>query len=97
MSMADTQLSITLPEDVLAQLRAYVASGQFESESAVLREAFEDLANRDRSYEEHFQRWWREEGVAGYEEWKSNPDDVSDIADVRARIKARREAEDRAA
>lgn len=93
--MHGTQVSVTLPDDVAARMRARVASGQYASESEVVREALDEFDDKDRIYEERLERWLRTEGVAAYEAWKANPDDVFTVDEVREHLRARREREDR--
>lgn len=88
--MAATQISITLPEELAAFVRARVASGQYASESEVVRDGIEELIDRERPLEE----WLGTEGVSGYDEWKASPSAVSSVEEVRARFEERRAGED---
>lgn len=93
--MAATQLKVTLPEDIADRLRARVAAGQYASESELVLEALEDFEDRDRSHNERLERWLQVEGRDAHGAWKADPGAVSTIAEVRARLDARRRAEDR--
>lgn len=88
--MASTQISITLPEELAAFVRARVASGRYSSESAVVQDGIEELIDRERPLEE----WLATEGAAGYDEWKANPGAVSSVEEVRARFEERWAGED---
>ncbi len=46
------QMSVTLPLEMAAMVRARVASGEYASESEVIREGIRTLAARDRALEE---------------------------------------------
>ncbi|MBK4717194.1 MULTISPECIES: ribbon-helix-helix domain-containing protein [Tenebrionibacter/Tenebrionicola group] len=64
------QMSITLPNEMAAQVKARVASGEYASESEVIREGIRALAARDRAVES----WLREQVVPAYEALKANPE-----------------------
>ncbi|MFH8133457.1 type II toxin-antitoxin system ParD family antitoxin [Pantoea osteomyelitidis] len=64
------QMSITLPNEMAAQVKARVASGEYASESEVIREGIRALAARDRAVE----NWLREQVVPAYEALKANPE-----------------------
>lgn len=53
------QLSITLPKEMAELVRAKVASGEYASESEVIRDGLRSLAARDRAIES----WLRDEVV----------------------------------
>lgn len=79
------QFSITLPNDMAEAVRAKVASGEYATESEVLRDGFRALLARDRAVE----HWLRTEVAASYDEYKANPDSAVSIDEVRARLAAR--------
>lgn len=56
------QLSLTLPNDMAAQVRAKVTSGEYASESEVIRDGLRALQARDRAVEQ----WLRNEVVPAY-------------------------------
>ncbi|MCL9666941.1 type II toxin-antitoxin system ParD family antitoxin [Rosenbergiella epipactidis] len=64
------QMSITLPNEMAAQIKARVASGEYASESEVIREGIRALAARDRAVEQ----WLRDEVVPAYEALKADPE-----------------------
>jgi antitoxin ParD1/3/4 len=57
------QLSITLPNDMADTLRARVQSGEYASESEVVREGLRALFARDQAVEE----WLRREVATAYD------------------------------
>lgn len=64
------QMSITLPNEMAAQIKARVASGEYASENEVIREGIRALAARDRTVE----NWLREQVVPAYEALKTDPE-----------------------
>ncbi len=79
------QLSITLPNDMADALRERVRSGDYASESEVVRDGLRTLFARDRAIE----LWLLEEVAVTYDALAENPDDVVSAADVRARLAAK--------
>ena len=85
--MRTTQsLSITLPIDMAEMVKAKVASGEYATESEVIRDGLRSLAARDAAVE----RWLREEVAAAYDAHKANPTRAvplnEGMANARARI-----------
>jgi len=79
--MADRhQLSVTLPDDIVDQVRAKVASGRYASESDVVIEALRTLEDRDRDLE----HWLRTEVVAAYDALAADPSRGLSLDEVRA-------------
>lgn len=76
------QFSITLPHEMAELVRGKVASGEYATESEVLREGLRALAARDEALE----RWLREEVVPAYDRLKANPKRAIPIAKVRATL-----------
>jgi putative addiction module CopG family antidote len=76
------QMSITLPVEMADSVRAKVASGDYASESEVIREGLRALEARDEAVE----RWLRTEVVATYEEMKAHPESGIPAEEVRANI-----------
>lgn len=79
------QLSITLPNDMADALRERVRSGDYASESEVVRDGLRTLFARDRAIE----LWLLEEVAVTRDALAENPDDVVSAADVRARLAAK--------
>ncbi|WP_312807909.1 ribbon-helix-helix domain-containing protein [Agrobacterium cavarae] len=68
--MRTTQsLSITLPLDMAEMLKAKVASGEYASESEVIRDGLRTLAAQDAAVD----RWLRDEVVEAYDAHKADP------------------------
>jgi putative addiction module CopG family antidote len=78
------QLSVTLPNDMAAQVKAKVASGEYASESEVIRDGLRALQAEDRALE----RWLRTEVLTTYDEMRANPSRGRSVDDVRARLAA---------
>ena len=80
------QLSITLPTEMAQKVKAKVASGDYASESEVIREGLRALDERDAVVE----KWLREEVVPTYDAWKANPGDTLSLDEVFQRLADRR-------
>ncbi|CAA9495630.1 MAG: KluA regulatory protein [uncultured Sphingomonadaceae bacterium] len=81
------QLSVTFPKDMAAHVRARVASGEYASESEVIRDGLRALAARDKALE----TWLNSEVVASYDAMKADPSRGLSPADVRAALAEERE------
>jgi antitoxin ParD1/3/4 len=62
-------LSITLPHKMAAQVRKKVASGEYASESEVIREGLRALKDREETYEQ----WVRSEVRKSIDEYRADP------------------------
>ena len=80
------QLSITLPTEMAQKVKARVASGDYASESEVIREGLRALEERDAVVE----RWLREEVVPAYDAWKAKPQDTLSLEEAFERLEERR-------
>ena len=78
------QLSITLPHEMADAVRAKVASGEYATESEVIRDGLRALLARDQAIE----RWLRDEVAAAYDALKAEPSRAVSAAQVRARLAA---------
>ena len=78
------QFSITLPNDMAEAVRAKVATGEYATESEVIRDGLRVLMARDRAVEQ----WLRGEVVAAYDKLKAEPSRVVSVDRVRARLAA---------
>ena len=78
------QLSVTLPVDMAAQVKARVASGEYASESEVIRDGLRALKAREIAVE----NWLREDIAPVYDAMQANPARARSAADVRAAIAA---------
>ncbi len=81
------QLSVTLPNDMAAAVKAKVASGEYASESEVIRDGLRALQARDRALE----KWLRTEAVDIYDRMKADPSRGRTIEQVRATLAAAHE------
>jgi putative addiction module CopG family antidote len=82
------QFSVTLPNEMASQVRARVASGDYASESEVIREGLRALQARDRAIDQ----WLRQDIAPAYDAYKANPDQTVSLDDVRSGL-ARRHAD----
>lgn len=90
MTMRTTQsLSITLPLDMAEMVKAKVASGEYASESEVIRDGLRTLAAQDAAVD----RWLRDEVVEAYDAHKADPTRTvtleEGLANVRSRVAKR--------
>ena len=76
------QLSITLPTDMAKAIRAKVASGEYASESEVIRDGLRALMARDRAMES----WLRKQVTPAFDALKAEPSRARGIRQVRARL-----------
>jgi antitoxin ParD1/3/4 len=79
------QFSITLPNDMAETVRAKVASGQYATESEVIRDGLRTLMARDQAVE----AWLRKDVAAAYDALKASPSKAVPASEVRARLAAR--------
>jgi putative addiction module CopG family antidote len=75
-------MSITLPNEMAEMVRAKVASGEYASESEVIRDGLRALTTRDRALE----AWLKNEVVASIEAVRDNPALVRTSEQVRATL-----------
>jgi len=78
------QFSITLPNEMADAVRAKVASGEYATESEVIREGLRALLARDRAIDD----WLRKDVAAAYDTHKANPSRAVAVSDVKARLAA---------
>jgi putative addiction module CopG family antidote len=78
------QLSITLPNEMAAEVRARVQSGDYASESEVVREGLRALQARDRALD----AWLRETVVPTYDAMKGDASRGRSADEVRAALAA---------
>jgi antitoxin ParD1/3/4 len=78
------QLSITLPNEMADLVRAKVATGEYATESEVIREGLRTLLARDRAVE----GWLREQVAPAYDALKADPSRAVSAVDVRATLAA---------
>ena len=76
------QLSITLPNEMAEAIKTKVRSGEYATESEVIREGLRALLNRDRAIE----IWLQNEVGVAYDALKSNPSRAVTADQVRERL-----------
>ena len=81
------QLSVTLPNDMADRVKAKVASGEYASESEVIRDGLRALQERDRAVEQ----WLRHDVANAYDAMKADPSRGRAPADIRAALAAEHE------
>jgi putative addiction module CopG family antidote len=87
-SMRSTQqLSITLPNEMADLIRAKVATGEYATESEVIRDGLRTLLARDRAVE----GWLREQVAPAYDALKTDPSRAVSVDNVRTRLSAEHE------
>ena len=64
-----TPLTITLPPEMAAMVKAKVASGEYATDSEVIRDGLRTLQARDAALE----KWLREEVVQSCKEYDADP------------------------
>ena len=78
------QFSITLPNEMAEAVRAKVTSGEYATESEVIRDGLRVLLARDRAVED----WLRKDVAAAYDKLKADPSRAVAVDAVRARLAA---------
>ena len=76
------QFSITLPHDMAEAVRAKVASGEYATESEVIRDGLRALLARNRAVEE----WLRKDVAAAYDALKADPARTPSAEQVKSRL-----------
>ncbi len=78
-----TPISITLPHDMAAMVKAKVASGEYATESEVIRDGLRTLQARDAAVES----WLRDEVAKSYDEHAADPSTGIPAEKVMARLR----------
>ena len=78
------QFSITLPNDMADTVRAKVESGEYATESEVIRDGLRVLLARDHAVE----KWLRTEVAAAHDALKATPSRAVPASKIRARLAA---------
>jgi putative addiction module CopG family antidote len=76
------QFSVTLPNEMAALVRAKVASGEYASESEVIREGLRALNARERAMDD----WLRHQALRDYDAYRADPSRGMSLEEVRASI-----------
>jgi len=82
MMRSTQQFSVTLPNEMAALVREKVASGEYASESEVIREGLRALHARERALDD----WLRQQALPAYDAYRADPSRGLDLDDVRASI-----------
>jgi antitoxin ParD1/3/4 len=77
-------ISVTLPHDMAAMVKAKVASGEYATESEVIRDGLRTLQARDAAVES----WLRGEVAKSYDEYAADPNIGISAKKVMARLRA---------
>jgi putative addiction module CopG family antidote len=77
-------MSITLPNELALAVRAKVTSGEYASESEVIRDGLRVLMARDRAVD----LWLKKQVGPAYDALKADPPRAVTAAQVRARLAA---------
>lgn len=80
------QFSVTLPIEMAAQIKARVASGEYASESEVIRDGLRALHAREKAVED----WLRNDIAPVYDAMKGDPARARSLDDVKASLVAER-------
>lgn len=84
-SMRSTQqFSVTLPNEMAQMVRTKVSSGEYASESEVIRDGLRALQARDKAVED----WLRREVAPAYDAMKADRSRARTVADVRNSLAA---------
>ncbi len=78
------QFSITLPTEMATLVKSKVASGDYATESEVIRDGLRVLIARDRAME----HWLQTQVAPAYDAHKADPSRAVPIAQVRKRLAA---------
>jgi antitoxin ParD1/3/4 len=78
------QFNITLPDDMAAAVKSKVATGEYATESEVLRDGLRILMARDRAVE----NWLKDEVATAHDALKSIPSRALTAQQVRATLSA---------
>ena len=81
------QMSITLPIDMAALVKAKVAAGEYATESEVIRDGLRALLARDRAME----NWLRDEVIPAAVALKAEPDRALSTEQVREHMATKRQ------
>ena len=80
------QMSITLPKEMAELVRAKVASGEYATESEVIRDGLRSLAARDKAIES----WLRDEVVPAAAALEADPERALTVDQVREHLARKR-------
>ena len=81
------QFSVTLPNEMAQMVKNKVASGEYASESEVIRDGLRALQAQDKALE----TWLHTEVATSYDALKADPGRALGIEQVRAHLAAKRQ------
>ncbi|WP_445262035.1 ribbon-helix-helix domain-containing protein [Pseudomonas sp. EL_65y_Pfl1_R83] len=84
------QMSITLPIEMAALVKAKVAAGEYATESEVIRDGLRAMLARDRAMED----WLRDEVIPAAAALKAEPDRALSAEQVREHMATKRQRKD---
>jgi antitoxin ParD1/3/4 len=76
------QFSVTLPNEMAALVKAKVASGEYASESEVIRDGLRALNARERAVDD----WLRQQALPSYDAYRADPSKGLSLDEVRATV-----------
>ena len=76
------QLSVTLPNEMAQMVKSKVSSGEYASESEVVRDGLRALQSRDKALE----NWLLREAVPAFDALSTDPSRGRSVGDVRAAL-----------
>ena len=80
------QFSVTLPNEMAQMVKTKVSSGEYASESEVIRDGLRALQARDRALD----TWLRTEVAAAYDKLKADPSRALSVDQVRQHLADKR-------
>lgn len=80
------QFSVTLPNDMAQMVKTKVSSGEYASESEVIRDGLRALQARDKAVD----AWLRTEVAAAYDRLKADPSQALSLDQVREHLANKR-------
>ncbi|ASP89674.1 CopG family transcriptional regulator (plasmid) [Sinorhizobium meliloti] len=80
------QFSVTLPNDMAQMVKSKVSSGEYASESEVIRDGLRALQARDKALE----AWLRTEVATTYDKLKADPSRALSVDQVRQHLADKR-------
>ena len=76
------QFSITLPNEMAVDVKSKVATGEYATESEVIRDGLRVLIARDQAVE----NWLRNQVVTAYDALKANPERAISVDQIKTRL-----------
>lgn len=82
-------VSISLSADIAQMLKDEIATGQYASESDVIREGLRALQAQDQTQNNALEHWLQDEVVKSIHEVAATPDNIIPVEEVLMRIKSK--------